>query len=87
MRKLITKLNIFWFTKGGPWADNRQVKRLTQTTDAAGGLATVVYDAASNVIATVDPLGNRTTLSYDPVNRVSSVKDALSNVTTVPMMP
>ena len=33
--------------------------------DAAGGLATLVYDAASNVVATVDPLGNRTTFSYD----------------------
>src|SRR5437879_11152827 len=38
------------------------LNRLIQTRDALNGLSTLVYDAASNVIATVDERGDRTTL-------------------------
>jgi YD repeat-containing protein len=40
-------------------------------------LATLIHDAASNVIATVDPLGNRTSFAYDALNRASSRQPTL----------
>jgi YD repeat-containing protein len=43
----------------------------------------VVYDAASNVIASVDQLGNRTTISYDALNRPYQTQDALGDLATV----
>ena len=52
------------------------LNRLSQVQDAALGLTTSVYDAASNVIATVDQRGNRATFSYDALNRRTEALDA-----------
>ena len=54
----------------------------TQTTDALGNRATMVFDAAGNTLATVDQLGNRTTFVYDELNRVEAASDALGNRAT-----
>jgi RHS repeat-associated protein len=45
------------------------LSRLTQTTDAAGGLTKYSYDARDNLLAVTDPNGNTTAYAYDKNNR------------------
>jgi RHS repeat-associated protein len=45
-------------------------------------VATVVYDAAGNVLAQVDQRGNRTSFAFDALNRVTQQTDALNNLAT-----
>jgi YD repeat-containing protein len=40
-----------------------------EVTAVDGVIATTVYDANSNVIATTDPLNHTTTYAYDALNR------------------
>jgi RHS repeat-associated protein len=45
-------------------------------------VATVVYDAAGNVIAQTNPRGYTTTLAYDALNRLTQQTDALGSLAT-----
>jgi len=61
----------------------RPAGRETSTTnrngDPGGGIATTLYDAASNIVGTIDPAGDRTTFTFDAANRqaVSFVRRSL----------
>jgi len=56
--------------------------RVTQSTDANGGITQFSYDAEDNLLSVTDPVGNVTTFEYDTLQRLITRTDPLGNATT-----
>src|SRR5262245_7428280 len=54
----------------------------TKTTDARGGVLTLMYDALDHRTGLIDPAGNRTTFVFDELNRQSKEIDPLNKTLT-----
>lgn len=56
--------------------------RLSQVTDARGGVSRIEYDRLGREVATVDALGGRRPTTYDAFSRTLTTRDAQLNLTT-----
>ena len=58
------------------------LNRLTQVTDAAGGITRYVYDPKGNLVSVTDAKGQTTTFAYNPVDQLSSTTNPLGQAKT-----